>query len=147
MKFICLSVCFITVAFGMVYGQHPESENTWRKNQLLEPFVLAKTLENPSSEKLYLFNIGPVEDIKGCIHIGSAQDPANLEKFKAELQKLPKDATIVIYCGCCPFSHCPNVRPAFDLMNTMGFTQHKLLNLSENLKTDWIDKGYPIVEQ
>jgi len=53
----------------------------------------------------------------------------------------------VIYCGCCPFEHCPNVRPAFQLLNEMKFTNQKLLNLSTNLKTDWIDKGYPVAKK
>jgi hypothetical protein len=60
------------------------------------------------------------------------------------LSTLPKDANIVIYCGCCPFVKCPNIRPAFTLLNKMGFKKHKLLNLSHNVKTDWIDKGYPV---
>ncbi len=73
------------------------------------------------------------------------KDSINLLKWKNELQKLPRNTDIVIYCGCCPFEHCPNIRPAFKLLNDMGFTNQKLLNLSHNLKADWIDKGYPIM--
>jgi hypothetical protein len=29
----------------------------------------------------------------------------------------------------------------------MGFTHPRLLNLSHNLKADWIDKGYPMEEE
>ena len=56
---------------------------------------------------------------------------------------IPKDTKVVVYCGCCPFEHCPNVRPAIDVLKEMKFTNYYLLNLSHNLKTDWIDKGYP----
>ena len=55
-----------------------------------------------------------------------------------------KKRNIVIYCGCCPFKDCPNIRPAFSLLNSMKFTNHKLLNLPLNLKTDWINHGYPM---
>ena len=80
------------------------------------------------------------------IDIGEGKDKQKIEKLKKELSKLPKDTNIVIYCGCCPFKDCPNIRPAFKLLNEMKFTNHKLLNLSHNLKVDWIDKGYPINE-
>lgn len=116
----------------------------WKKSQLMPPAALAKKLNAPSEKQPIVFNIGPVEDIKGCIHIGSVQDKANFKKFEKAIKNLPKDAEIVIYCGCCPFEHCPNVRPAFDLLNKMGFTNHQLLNLSDNLKVNWIDQGYPI---
>jgi hypothetical protein len=36
------------------------------------------------------------------------------------------------------------VRPAFKLLNDLQFTNAKLLDLSHNLKADWIDKGYPV---
>ena len=73
-----------------------------------------------------------------------AYDKVNWEKLRLELAKLSPDAQVVIYCGCCPFNHCPNIRPAFNLMNEMKFERHKLLNLPKNIKVDWIDKGYPV---
>ncbi|HEY4149447.1 MAG TPA: rhodanese-like domain-containing protein, partial [Chitinophagaceae bacterium] len=82
----------------------------------------------------------------GSIDIGPARDKDNLDKLKKQLLALPKDADIIIYCGCCPFEHCPNVRPAFSLLNEMQFTHHKLLNLEHNIKIDWISKGYPVVK-
>jgi hypothetical protein len=82
--------------------------------------------------------------IKNSIDIGPAKEKANLEKFKKELGKLPKDASIVIYCGCCPFDHCPNIRPAFTLLNDMKFTNQKLLNIPHNIKVDWKDHNYPV---
>jgi hypothetical protein len=49
----------------------------------------------------------------------------------------------VVYCGCCPYEHCPNVRPAVAVLKEMKFTNFKLLNLEKNIKTDWLDKGFP----
>ena len=51
---------------------------------------------------------------------------------------------MIIYCGCCPFRRCPNVRPAFELLKKMKFTNAKLLNLPTSLNDDWISKGYPM---
>ena len=118
----------------------------WTQSQLLAPADLAKTLNDPNAAQPSIFCIGPQAVIKGSIDIGSTMEKANLSVLKEHLEKLPKDADIVIYCGCCPFSRCPNIRPAFDLLNKMQFTNHKLLNLPQNIKVDWIDHGYPVGE-
>jgi rhodanese-related sulfurtransferase len=84
--------------------------------------------------------------IKGSIDIGPVMIPENLNILKQKLNKLPKNTQVVVYCGCCPFSRCPNVRPAMQLLKDMQFTNYKLLNLPDNIKVDWIDKNYPISE-
>lgn len=75
--------------------------------------------------------------------MGQVHEKENLEKLKMQLSNLPTGTEIVIYCGCCPFEHCPNIRPAFILLNEMKFTNAHLLNLEHNIKTDWVAKGYP----
>jgi len=110
---------------------------------LLSPADLSKTLEDPNAKKPLIFCVGPGAVIKGSIDIGPTRDSAHLNKLRQQLSQTPKDAPIVIYCGCCPFVHCPNIRPAFSLLNEMKFTHPLLLNLEHNIKTDWIDKGYP----
>jgi hypothetical protein len=116
----------------------------WTDSQLMDPAELASILNNPSAKKPIRFGIGFSGGIKGSKEMGAARDQVNIDKLKEELSMLPKDADILIYCGCCPFTNCPNVRPAFSLLNEMKFTNHKLLNLATNLKKDWIDMGYPM---
>jgi rhodanese-related sulfurtransferase len=84
--------------------------------------------------------------IPHSIDIGMVKDSQNLQKFKNSISKLSRDTNIVIYCGCCPFDHCPDVRPAVALLKEMKFTNFHLLNLPDNIKTDWISKGYPQVK-
>jgi len=50
----------------------------------------------------------------------------------------------VIYCGCCPWDRCPNIKPAFEELAKMGFTRVKALYLAENFKVNWTDAGYPV---
>jgi hypothetical protein len=57
--------------------------------------------------------------------------------------KEPRDREIVIYCGCCPWEKCPNIRPAFAALQEMGFTHVKALYVPDNLAKDWIGKGFP----
>ncbi|HAH22775.1 MAG TPA: hypothetical protein DCL77_03255 [Prolixibacteraceae bacterium] len=124
-----------------------QSQNDpWTTQQLLAPADLANTLKNPKSPQPIVFSIGMQAVIKGSIDIGPVMEKDNLDQLKQKLDKLPKNSNIVVYCGCCPFSRCPNVRPAMALLKTMQFTNYKLLNLPQNVKVDWIDKGYPVSE-
>lgn len=88
--------------------------------------------------------IGPGALIPGSVNIGVGGRPENVAKLKALLEKENRNRSIVIYCGCCPFRNCPNIRPPFALLSSMGFTNYKLLNLSTSIKADWMDKGYPV---
>jgi thiosulfate/3-mercaptopyruvate sulfurtransferase len=117
----------------------------WTKDQLIEPAQLAQIIQKNEAAPI-VYSIGPGAVIKNSIDIGSVKEPANMQEFKNRLSKLSKDADIVVYCGCCPFEHCPNVRPAVAALKEMKFTNYKLLNLSHNVKTDWLDKGYPTAQ-
>ncbi|HAL83598.1 MAG TPA: hypothetical protein DCO83_16300 [Mucilaginibacter sp.] len=147
--FICLSITSLTY-FQSKAQTSPgtlvslDKPNPWTESQLMEPADLAAMIKAPAANKLLIFNIGAVEDIKGAKHIGPVSDKANFETFKNALGPLPKNTAIVIYCGCCPFTKCPNIRPAFLELKKLGFTNFKLLNLSKNLNTNWTSKGYPL---
>lgn len=132
------------ILFSGVTRALPQSGEPWTDKQLKEPAVLAAALADPKAPKQIIFNIGPVQQIKGAISIGPTSAQANLDKLKKQLAKLPKEKEVIIYCGCCPFRRCPNVRPAFELLKQMKFTNAKLLNLSTSLNDDWISKGYPM---
>src|SRR5690348_2989669 len=131
------AIILITASFKNIKQQEGEP---WRQDQLIQPFVLAAIINDPSAHQPIIYNIGFGGGIKNSITEGPMKDSVNLLKWRKELEKLPRDTDIVIYCGCCPFEHCPNIRPAFTLLNEMGFKNQKLLNLSHNLKADWIDQ-------
>lgn len=139
-----IAVVIIISAIALTFKPNAIENDPWQKNQLIEPLDLAKIINDNSAKKPIIYSIGPGGNIKGSIEMGAAQEKESLDKLKAALNKLDKKTELVIFCGCCPFEHCPNVRPAFNLLNEMKFTNHKLLNLSHNLKVDWIDKGYPM---
>ena len=132
------------ILFSSITSARPQSDNPWTDKQLKDPAILAATIADPKAPRPVIFNIGPVQQIKGAIAIGPATKPDNLEKLKQQLAKLPKDKEVIIYCGCCPYSRCPNVRPAFELLKKLKFTNAKLLNLPSNLNDDWISKEYPL---
>lgn len=134
---------FILIGFQQCKAQQSNPEN-WTSDQLIEPAALAQTLNSNKNIPL-IYCVGPGVVIPHSINIGMTKDQTNLQKFKDSLSMVPRDANIVIYCGCCPFEHCPDVRPAISLLKEMKFTNYHLLNLPHNIKTDWIAKGYPHV--
>ena len=117
----------------------------WTEEQLVEPAALAQRIETTDAQNLpVIISLGAGNIIPGSKDTGASGEKAGIERLSKELEGLPKDTEIVLYCGCCPFNVCPNVRPAFSLLNEMKFTNHHLLNLRENIKVDWIDKGYAV---
>ncbi len=134
------SIC--ALPFILTGFQQKEGKEPWTEKQLLAPEDLNIILKNPQEKQPIVLSVGPGAVIKGSLDMGPAHEKENFQKLRSELEKLPKDAAIVIYCGCCPFEHCPNIRPAFALLNELKFTNPRLLNIKHNIKTDWIDKGY-----
>jgi thiosulfate/3-mercaptopyruvate sulfurtransferase len=140
-RIIFMLTCILGVSFIRNGQNGPEP---WTEKQLLAPAALAALISNTSTKKPVIICVGPGALIKGSIDTGPAHEKENLEKFKDQLSRLPKNTDIVIYCGCCPFEHCPNIRPAFLLLNQMKFSNARLLNLEHNIKTDWVAMGYPV---
>jgi thiosulfate/3-mercaptopyruvate sulfurtransferase len=137
-----LPVLILIIISHLSIAQNPVN---WTKDQLIEPAQLAQIIQKNEALPI-VYSIGPGAVIKNSVDIGSVKEPENMQEFKKQLSKLRKDADIVVYCGCCPFEHCPNVRPAVAALKEMKFTNYKLLNLSHNVKTDWLDKGYPTAQ-
>jgi hypothetical protein len=132
------TILTVTVSFAQ------ENIEPWKPGQLLSPETLANEINQQGKKPPVILNVGPAGSIKGSIEIGPTKEKENIEKLKQSIQSLPKDTRIVVYCGCCPFKNCPNIRPAFALLNSMGFTNPQLLSIPKNLKVDWIDHGYPM---
>jgi len=82
--------------------------------------------------------------IPGAIYAGPASKEAGLDALKVAVDKLPRDRAIVVYCGCCPWVNCPNVKPAVEFLQRMGFAHVKAMYVESNFAKDWIDKGYPV---
>ena len=124
-------------------AQNPEN---WTSDQLTPPAELAATLK-ANKDLPIIFSVGPGAIIPNSIDIGMVKDEKNLAKFQQELSKIPTSTNVLIYCGCCPYDHCPDVRPAISLLKSLKFTNYHLLDLPHNIKTDWIAKGYPTVDK
>jgi len=120
-------------------------------SHVINPDELVKILQSSKGEKPLLIHVGShvlysQAHIPGSEYIGPASDQANLQRLRARVEPLPRNKFIVIYCGCCPWTHCPNMKPADDALHAMGFTNVKSLYIANNFGTDWVDKGYPVAK-
>ena len=114
----------------------------------ITPEDLVKLLQTSSKEKPLLIHVGShvlygQAHIPGSEYIGPGASEAGLAQLRKRVESLPRAKFIVLYCGCCPWSHCPNVKPADDALRALGFTNVKVLYIANNFGTDWVDKGYP----
>ena len=113
---------------------------------LVQPQDLAAQLAGTGARPA-VFMVGPnvlyrSRHIPGSVYAGPGRSEDGLAMLKAEAGKLPRDREVVVYCGCCPWDRCPNVKPAMDLLKQMGFAKAKVLYLGTGFKADWLDKGY-----
>jgi rhodanese-related sulfurtransferase len=118
---------------------------------LINPEELIKILQSSKGEKPLMIQVGShvlyeQAHIPGSEYIGPASYESGLQQLRNRVQALPRTKFIVIYCGCCPWSHCPNVKPADDALRALGFTKVKVLYLPDNFGANWVDKGYPVAK-
>ena len=117
---------------------------------LIQPADFAAQLKKSSLPKPVILHVGfrtlyAQAHIPDSDYAGAGGDDDGLKSLGERVAKLPRDSAIVIYCGCCPWSRCPNIAAAYAKLRDLGFTQVKVLYIAENFGTDWVDKGYPSV--
>jgi thiosulfate/3-mercaptopyruvate sulfurtransferase len=126
-----------------------QASDPWTSAQLVKPEDLAALLKGPAAKRPLLFHVGfkalyKEGSIPGSTYVGPCSSAQGLAALKGAVAKLPRDRGIVVYCGCCPWGDCPNMRPAYQALRTMGFKNASALYVVKNLDTDWVAKGYPI---
>ncbi len=119
--------------------------------QLINPEDFLKILQSPKGDKPLILNVGPhllymQAHIPGSEYIGAGSDSQGIESLRRRVKTLRRNTFIVLYCGCCPWSHCPNVQPAYNELHKAGFTNVKVLYIADNFGTDWVYKGYPTIK-
>jgi rhodanese-related sulfurtransferase len=137
------------VAFASAQGPaKPVASDDVPAANRIQPDELVAVMKASGTQKPIVLYVGPnafyiQAHIPGAENIGPVGKPEGMEKLRARAASLPKDRPIVIYCGCCPWDHCPNIRPAFAELKTKGFTRVRVLYLATGLGPDWVEKGFP----
>lgn len=141
----------ILAVFASVTLKAADKELTIASADLVAPPQLNSELPGVKAGKIVLIQVGfavmyRIGHIPGSQYAGPASRSEGLAALKKLTAKLPRSQPLIIYCGCCPWNDCPNIRPAFRTLKEMGFTNLKVLDIPERLGTDWTAKGYPILK-
>lgn len=137
---LLVTLVFICAGLYSSYAQAP----LWKKEQLMSTKELADKITTNAKDKPLVFNVGPMDNIKGAVAMGAATNVTFADKMKSTLAMENKTKAVVVYCGCCSYSSCPNIKPAYDILMAQGFKNTKVLELPEGIKPDWVAKGYPM---
>jgi thiosulfate/3-mercaptopyruvate sulfurtransferase len=119
--------------------------------KLIQPEELARMIQGSAAEKPLIIQVGSrvlyeEAHIPGSEYIGPASSSEAREKLSQRLQSVSRGKVVVLYCGCCPWSDCPNVKPAWDVVQSLGFSKAKVLYIANNFGADWVEKGYPVTK-
>lgn len=133
----------LIISFSSLFASYFQAP-TWKKEQLMSTKELADKINTNAKDKPLIFNVGPMENIKNAIAVGAATSVTFSERMKGNLAMENKTKSVVVYCGCCSYASCPNIKPAYDILIAQGFKNTKVLELPEGIKPDWVAKGYPM---
>jgi len=114
----------------------------------IEPDALAKMLQNGKGEKPVVLHVGfknfyDQAKIPGSDYAGPCSKPDGLDLLRKRVSSLQKKQLIVLYCGCCPWDKCPNIKPAYEALHAMGFANVKVAHIADNFGVNWVAPGLP----
>lgn len=159
--FFLATVCAMTMSsklsdsrLGLSRKSVPSDEQAapWTASETIDAATLAKSIENPKPENrptivcVGFHTLFEGAHVRGASFHGPASTAQGLTDLKEWAKPLPRSANLILYCGCCPLAHCPNVRPAFTALRQMGFTHLRVLILTRDFATDWVQPGYPVAK-
>ncbi len=120
----------------------------WPREKFIEPAELVGQLDGAVPS---IVNVGPEilfhkAHLPGAQYAGEAGSAEGIEQLAAHVATWPREKTVVVYCGCCPWKNCPNIRPAYERLSAMGFKDVRVLDLPVSFRVNWVQKGLPIVK-
>lgn len=144
---LAIAFALVLPAFGVATTDAADKDLQPGSPVIMQATELAQALKK--SARPLVFYVGPEMfyqqgHIPGAEFLGPAERPQGLKKLQVRAASLARNSSIVIYCGCCPWSHCPNIHPAYNELKKMGFTHLRVLYLQTSFGTDWAEKGYPV---
>jgi thiosulfate/3-mercaptopyruvate sulfurtransferase len=140
----------VTIALAIAVPSAMAQPGTAAKipqSALIQAADLAKALQM-SGRKPVILQVGShilftQAHVPGAEYMGAASSAEGIAKLRARVKALKKSDAIVLYCGCCPWEHCPNIAPAYKELRSLGFNHVKVLYLASNFGADWVYKGFP----
>ena len=126
-----------------------QSREPCSHDEVVTPEELVKELSNPGSQRPAVVCAG-VEflyegaHVPGALYLGPGREPKGIEDLTRWAHGVPRDKEVALYCGCCPWTQCPNIRPAYRALHALGFQHLKVVEIDQDFAHDWVAKGYPV---
>lgn len=146
----CAVLPVLAVIFPPQRGEARQAKaEPWSSAEILRPEDLAGRIGQKNAKSPVIVYVGfrtlfEGGHVPGAKFYGTGSTEKGLAELKTALASLPQSTDLVIYCGCCPLEKCPNIRPAYQALQKMGFTHLRVLALPTSFAEDWVEKGYPI---
>ncbi|HLW81434.1 MAG TPA: rhodanese-like domain-containing protein [Candidatus Acidoferrales bacterium] len=130
----------------------PAMAAQWKYARQISAAELAKRISGPKNARPIILQVGfkvlyDGGHIPGAIFAGPASNAEGLARLKSAAEKIPHNKEVIIYCGCCPWEKCPNIRPAYEELRRMGFSRLVVLLIPQDFAHDWVDQGYPVARK
>ncbi|SRR5579883_179250 len=140
----------ILFTVGAMMAQNPDAaafNPPWSPGEVIHAPDLADLVAKKQAK--YVFYVGFAQlykskHVPGAVYGGPARSQEGLDELKKAVAGVPKDAQIVLYCGCCPWDHCPNMKPAYNLLHGLGYSKIRIVEIPNSFAKDYIEKGYPV---
>ena len=134
-------------AAGRVLADHKPASSI-PTAALIQPADFAAALNAPATSKPLILQVGFRKaylqaHIPGSEYVGAASEEDGVKVLRERVATLHKDRAIVIYCGCCPWSKCPNIAAAYEALQHLGFKNVKVIYIADDFGTNWVDQGFP----
>jgi hypothetical protein len=154
--FVPLALAFVCLTGMNANAQQTRSAGTGAAGdipaaQLIQPAELAKIVGASEGEKPLILQVGSrvlfaEAHIPGSEYAGAGGTEAGLQTLADRVKSVDHAQPVVLYCGCCPWGKCPNIRAAYRQLISSGFIHVKALYIPTNFGTDWVSKGYPVTK-
>ena len=152
-RIIFLSV-FLVGVFGTAtqcraqFSDPSASASSIPESERMQPAELVKLLKSREAGRPLVFQVGSrmmfgQAHIPGSSFAGPGSQTAGLRSLESKVASTAKGRLIVVYCGCCPWTRCPNIGPSYKRLRELGFTNVKALYIADNFGDDWVAKGLP----
>ncbi|MDQ2841609.1 MAG: rhodanese-like domain-containing protein [Acidobacteriota bacterium] len=142
------SLAAVALMTDTALGLQSNPADSWSSDDLLAPAELVRMLSVSGAPPQIICVTFPFLYRQKHIPHAALAGPTNKQKGLDALRRVTnsfnKKSEIILYCGCCPMTSCPNIRPAYRELKDRSFTMLRVLNLPTNFHTDWVAKGYPL---
>jgi rhodanese-related sulfurtransferase len=128
---------------GVLFAADP-----WTADDVIKPEQAAALVTAADPAGPLIIMVGIPSDylgahISGSRFAGPGSSPEGIDALRKAVAGQPRSRQIILYCGCGTWDKDPNIRPAFSALRDAGFRNVKVIMIPSDLKTDWMDKGYP----